>query len=327
MAVVVSAMPKWRFAASQVALPVDWDIRFINPAAGEDLIPACKDAHCLLVPASTPAINAHVLNNLAHLKLIQSVGAGFDRIDTQTAAALQIPVANVPGENAGTVAEFTIGLIIALQRQLLLADREVKAGRYLAIRQNLFTQGLGEIAGSRVGLIGLGAIGRQVAKILTALGAAVSYYSSRRQLPAAEAEWRVSYKPLAALLAESDIVSLHVPLNAATCGLIGRRELALMSPGSLLINTARGEIVDQAALAELLEAGHIAGAATDVFTPEPPLPDNPLLTLSPAARDRLLVTPHIAGVTAGAMRRLLLASLENTARVLNGQPPVNVVNL
>ncbi|WP_371375416.1 2-hydroxyacid dehydrogenase [Sporomusa aerivorans] len=327
MTVVISAMPRWRFAASQVAVPEDWDVRFINPSTDEELILACQEAEFLLVPASVPEINAHVLRNITHIKLIQSVGAGFDRIDTQAAAALHIPVANVPGTNAKAVAEFTIGLIIALKRRLLLADREVKAGRYQEIREVLFTRGLSEIEGSKAGVIGLGSIGRQVAKILTILGANVSYYSRRRQPPEIEAECQVSYKPLEALLAQSDVVSLHVPLNAATRGLIGQRELALMSSGSILINTARGEIVDQAALTQVLEAGRISGAAIDVFAPEPPAPVNPLLSLSPAAKDRLLVTPHIGGVTVEAMRKMLLASLDNIARAINGQPPVNIVNL
>lgn len=327
MAVVISAMPKWRFDASQVALPEDWDIRFINPSTDEELILACKDAEYLLVPASTPEINANVLRNSKHIKLIQSVGAGFDRIDTQTAAALKIPVANVPGRNAKSVAEFTIGLMIALQRQIVLADREIKAGRYGEIRKTLFKQGLSEIEGSKIGLIGLGSIGQQVAKILTILGASVSYYTGRQQLPEIEAQLQVSYKSLEALLAESDIVSLHVPLNHTTRGLIGQRELELMSPGSLLINTARGEIVDQAALAHMLETGRIGGAALDVFAPEPPGSENPLLNLSPAARERLVVTPHIAGVTVRSMRKMLQASLDNIARAISGQVPENIVNM
>lgn len=327
MAVVVSAMPKWRFDASKVELPKDWDIRFINPSTEEELIRDCEDADCLLVPASNPEINANILKKIAHVKLIQSIGAGFDRIDAQTAAALNIPVANVPGKNAKSVAEFTVGLMIALQRQIFLADREIKAGRHKEIRKALFKQGLGEIEGSKIGLIGLGSIGRQVARILHVLGASVSYYSGGIKMPDIEAELKLSNKPLEILLAENEIISLHVPLNDATRGLIGQRELELMPPGSFLINTARGEVVDQTALAKVLETGGIGGAAIDVFAPEPPEPDNPLLNLSTAARDRLLVTPHIAGVTVGAMRRMMQSSIENIARVINGQAPENVVNM
>lgn len=327
MAVIISAMPKWRFDASGFTAPTDLDIRFINPSTEEDLILACQDAEYLLVPASTPEVNDSVLRNITHIKLIQSVGAGFDRIDIKAAAALKIPVANVPGENAQTVAEFTVGLMIALQRQMPLADREIKAGRYQEIRKKLFTAGLGEIAGSNIGLIGVGAIGRHTARILNLLGASVSYYSKRQKSPEAEREFGACYKPLERLLKESDIVSLHVPLNPSTRGLLGRKELELMPSGSYLINTARGEIVDQKTLAFMLEAGSIGGAAIDVFSPEPPGEDNPLLNLSPSASARLLVTPHIGGVTASSMRKMLEASINNIMRAINGKQPVNIVNL
>jgi lactate dehydrogenase-like 2-hydroxyacid dehydrogenase len=326
MAIIVSVMPKWRFDTSSVELPQQWDFHFINPATAAELTDACRQADCLLVPASFPEINAPMLRQLSHIKLIQTVGAGYDLIDCKAAAELGIPVANVPGANANSVAEFTVGLVIALQRQLLTADRETKAGQYAAIRQSLLKTGLNEIAGSLVGLVGLGAIGRQVARILKFLGASVCYYSRSGRSVALETELGITYKPLQELLATSNIVSVHVPLTADTQGLIGRYELGLMSPGSLLVNTARGEVIDQQALAEMLETGHIGGAAVDVVSPEPPPQNHPLLTLSPEARDRLLLTPHIAGVTIGAFRDMLLGALANIGRVLAHQPPENVVN-
>ena len=325
MAVIVSAMPKWRFDTSSVELPPHWDFRFINPATDAELIDACRQADCLLVPASFPVINAAMLRELAHLKLIQTVGAGYDLIDSMAAAEAGIPVANVPGANAKAVAEFTVGLIIALQRQLCTADRETKAGHYADIRQTLLKTGLNEIAGSVVGLVGLGAIGRQVARILTFLGASVCYYSRSGSAAPAD-DLAITYQPLHELLAVSNIVSIHVPLTADTRGLLGPYELGLMPQGSLLINTARGEIIDQQALAAMLETGRLGGAAVDVVSPEPPPPEHPLLTLSPGARDRLLITPHIAGVTIGAFRDMLLGALANIGRVLAQEHPHNVVN-
>ncbi|QDR78968.1 2-hydroxyacid dehydrogenase [Sporomusa termitida] len=326
MAVIVSVMPKWRFDTSRVELPPHWDFQFINPATDAELINACRQADCLLVPASFPVINAAMLRQLSHLQLIQTVGAGYDLIDSMAAAELGIPVANVPGANAKSVAEFTVGLIIALQRQLCTADRETKAGHYAAIRQALLKTGLNEISGSVIGLVGLGAIGCQVARIMTFLGASVCYYSRSGSAAALVPELAITYKPLHELLAISNIVSVHVPLTADTRGLIGRYELGLMPAGSLLVNTARGEVIDQQALAAMLETGHLGGAAVDVVAPEPPPPDHPLLSLSPAARDRLLITPHIAGVTIGAFRDMLLGALENIGRVLAHTPPHNVVN-
>lgn len=179
---------------------------------------------------------------------------------------------------------------------------------------------------SKIGLIGLGAIGRHVAKLAGMLGASVSYYDVYRPSPEVEAELKTDYKALDDLLMTSEIISTHVPLSDQTRNLIGRRELALMPADSLLINTARGEIIDQAALAESLEQGHLAGAAIDTLSPEPPGPNHPLLNLSPAASKRLLVTPHIAGATVGANKKMISVGLENMLRVLRGEPILTTVN-
>jgi len=136
----------------------------------------------------------------------------------------------------------------------------------------------------------------------------------------------VDYKTLEELLATSDIISIHVPLTEQTLKIKGHREFGLMRPGALFINTARGEVVDQEALAAALECGQLGGAAIDCISPEPPPPGHPLLNLSPAARDRLLLTPHLAGVTLGAFRRMLLNALENMNRVAGGEAPRFVVN-
>jgi phosphoglycerate dehydrogenase-like enzyme len=326
MSIIASAMPKWRFDASNVELPLKWDFRFVTPSTDDELIACCQGADCLLVPASSPKISASILERISHIKLIQTVGAGFDLIDIQAAANFGIPVANVPGANANTVAEYAVGLIITLQRQILVADRETKAGRFIAIRQSLFAKGLNDIAGSEIGLVGLGAIGRRVAEILKLLGASVSYYDLCGKSTKFETELGIKYKPLKELLSDSHIVSLHVPLTDETSGLIGRNELLLMGPDSFLVNTARGKVVDQTALAEMLESGQLGGAAIDVLSPEPPQPDHPLLNLSPQACDRLLITPHIAGVTVGASRDMLNKALKNIERVLDNELPHNVVN-
>lgn len=323
---VVSILPRERFKGAGVELPAGWDFLFQTNLTEEAIIAACKGADFLLVPATYPPITARILENIPSICLIQSSGAGYDQIDVAAARRLGLPVANVPGKNAVTVAEFTIGLLIALQRCVLLSDRAIKAGNYRQIKEQLMVMGLPEVRDTRLGLVGLGAIGREVARIARILGARVSYYDVRRADSNLEEELQINYQPFEELLATSDAISLHVPLNEQTRGLIGRRELAIMRPGALLINTARGEIVDQLALAEALEKGHLGGAAIDTLAPEPPPPGHPLLNLSPAARDRLLLTPHIAGVTTGAFRRMLRAALENLARVAAGEAPNYVVN-
>ena len=258
--------------------------------------------------------------------MIQSAGTGYDKVDTAIAARYNIPVANSPGANITTVAEFTIAMMITLQRGMAIADREIKAGNYSPIREKLFTTGLKEISDLHLGMLGFGAIGRKVAKIAGLLGARVSYFDVFRPDHAIEEQLQVIYKDFEDLLRTSDAVSIHTQLTKQTYHLIGRRELRLMAPGSILINTARGEIVAPDALADVLEGEHLMGAAIDTLYPEPPPLDHPLLNLSKAARDRLLITPHIAGTTKSAFQRMLSQALENIAAVAAGHPPKHVVN-
>jgi phosphoglycerate dehydrogenase-like enzyme len=267
-----------------------------------------------------------VLDNIPSIRMIQSAGTGYDKVDTASAARYNIPVANSPGANITTVAEFTVAMMIALQRRMAIADREIKAGNYSPIREKLFTGGLKEISDLHLGLVGFGAIGRKVAQIVRLLGARVSYFDVIRPDRAVEDQLQVIYKDLDDLLRTSDAVSIHTPLTKQTYHLIGRKELRLMAPGSILINTARGEIVAPDALADALEGEDLAGAAIDTIYPEPPPPDHPLLNLSKAARDKLLITPHIAGTTKSAFQRMLSQAVANIAAVAAGHPPKYVVN-
>lgn len=311
---------------AKIDLPAGWKFDFIAGADEDEIIAACRGADFLLVPPAHHPITARVLENIPSVRLVQSTGVGFDKIDIAAAARLGIPVANSSGQNATAVAEFTIGLLIALQRRLVISDRETKGGNFELIRGNLLSEGLKEVRDTRLGLVGCGAIGREVARLAGMMGAQVSYFKRHRLPEEVEAELGISFQPFNELLATNEVVSIHVPLNEQTRGMIGRRELALLPPGALLINTARGEIVDQEALAEALESGHLGGAAIDTIYPEPPPRDHPLLKLSGEARDRLLLTPHLAGVTVGAFSRLLRAALANLKRVAGGEPPQNVVN-
>jgi phosphoglycerate dehydrogenase-like enzyme len=326
MPVVVMFLPAARVAATGVPLPPDWRIRHLETADESEIIADCRDADAILSVGAVAQITARIIDACEHLKFIQCLGAGFNQVDLPAAEARRIPVANSPGQNATTVAEFTIGCIIAVQRRLVESDAAIKAGRYTAFRSEVLDEGLREIAGSRLGLIGLGNIGRAVARIAGSLGASVCYHSPQRQPTIIEREFNATYLSLDRLLAECDIVSLHVPLDGTTRGMIGTRELASMKKGGILVNTSRGAVVDQHALAGALENGRPAGAAIDTFDPEPPGAGHPLLSLSPAASRRLLATPHIAGLTAPSFRRLFAASVANVERVLSGQPPENQVN-
>lgn len=326
MAIVVSLLSRDKFYSAQPVIPDGWDIIFLEGISDESIIEACRGADALFSAASAGAINSIILENIPSIKIIQTMGVGCDHVDIPAAIRLQIPVANVPGANATSVAEHAIGGLIALQRRFFESHAEIFAGNYLSCRNRVLREGLGEVRGSKIGLVGFGNIARHVAKIALALGASVSYFAVHRQPPAVESQFPVEYKTLEELLTTSDVVSLHIPLTDQTRCLIGARELALMSPGSILINTARGEIIDQAALAEVLEKGRILGAVLDTIAPEPPDHQHPLLTLTPEAAKRLLLTPHTAGVTIGAYKRMIEGAFRNMTRVVRGEQPENIVN-
>ena len=323
---VLSILPRERFENAEVSFPAALEFSFKHVTAENDIIEACRGIDFLFVPAAFPPITAAVLDSIPSIRMIQSAGTGYDKVDTASAARCNIPVANSPGANITTVAEFTVAMMITLQRRMAIADREIKAGNYSPIREKLFIGGLKEISDLHLGLVGFGAIGRKVAQVAGLLGARVSYFDVIRPDRAIEEQLQVIYKDFDDLLRTSDAVSIHTPLTKQTYHLIGRKELRLMAPGSILINTARGEVVAPDALADVLEDEHLMGAAIDTLYPEPPTSDHPLLNLSKAARDRLLITPHIAGTTKSAFQRMLSQAVSNIAAVADGHPPKHVVN-
>lgn len=326
MPTIVMFLSQARVTSAKITLPESWNVRLLESASDEKIIATCQDADCILSVGSTASINAHVLESCPNLKLIQCLGAGFNHVDLAAASRLKIPVANSPGQNATTVAEFTLGAVIALQRRIIESNAEITAGNYKLFRKNMLDKGLQEIGGSRIGLIGFGNIGRQFAKLAVMLGASVSYYTLHKKPTDIEIQFGVEYKPFSALLKSSDIISIHVPLNDNTRGLIGARELELMPSDSLLINTSRGGIIDQLALANALESGHLAGAAIDTLFPEPPQVDHPLLNLSQSARKKLFLTPHIAGITTTSNHKMLASAISNIERVLRNESPEHLVN-
>jgi len=258
-----------------------------------------------------------VLRAAKRVKLIQLVSVGFDKMDLPLCRALSIPVANNGGANAIDVAEHTIGLILGFYRRLVEMDANVRQKRWSAIDSGTTTY---TIRGKTVGIVGLGQIGQRVARLLRAFEATVIYADAYPPTPTIEQELGIRRVPLDELLQQADIVTVHVPLNAETKGLIGTRELARMKPTALLVNTCRGPVVDEAALTATLEARRILGAALDVLEKEPPDPNNPLLQL-----DNVLLTPHTAGVTYDTWPRRGEFIFANLQRVWEGQPPLATV--
>ena len=231
-------------------------------------------------------------------------------------------MANVPAANVREVAEYVLLAIGTLLRGLALADREIRAGRYGEARARLTPASVRSIHSRTVGVIGLGQIGLAVARLLRAAGAAVVYADPAPPDPLAAAELGLERLGLDDLLARCDVVTVHVPLLPATRGLLGEDRLRAMQRGALLINASRGGVVDEGALARALADGHLGGAAVDVYREEPPAADSPLFTLPPPAAERILFTPHIAGVAYEAARSLYTQAWANIHRVLvEGLPP------
>ncbi|MGI9163100.1 MAG: 2-hydroxyacid dehydrogenase [Mycobacterium sp.] len=247
------------------------------------------------------------------LRLVHKLGAGVNTIDVDAATESGIAVANMPGANAPSAAEGTVLLMLAAMRRLLESDSATRTGRGWPTDPTL-GETVRDIGECTVGLVGYGNIARRVERIVAAMGAEVLHTSTRDN---GTPGWR----PLAELLAASDIVSLHLPLTPASDKLINRSTLALMKPGALLVNTSRGGVVDEAALVEALRSGRLAAAGLDVFAVEPVPATNPLLALN-----NVVVTPHVVWYTQDTMRRYLDQAVDNCRRLRDGQDLINVVN-
>lgn len=252
----------------------------------EDIVTRSKDADVVIT--NKVPLRGDILEALPRLKLICIAATGMNHVDLEAAAGRGIAVKNAVGYSTHAVTETTIGAAIALRRQTVYYDRYVKTEYAGSPLQYHFGRTTHQLYGSAWGIVGLGNIGHNVARIAEALGCRVAYASVSGRVR----EEPYPALPLDELLAQSDVVSIHAPLTDRTRGLIGARELALMKPSAILINVARGGIVDEAALAAALDAGKLAGAALDVFAREPIEPGNPLLAIGDP--DKLLLSPHNA---------------------------------
>ena len=251
---------------------------------------------------------AKVMDAAPNLQLIQKIGVGVNTIDLEHAGLRGIRVCNMPGTNSRAVAEATLMLMLTTLRRTRSLDAAIRAGDGWRLDPALFDQ-LGEVGGRTVGLVGYGAVPTMLAPVLRALGAPVLYTATGPK-PDAVAEWR----ELPELLAESDVVSLHLPLTAETERLIDAAALARMKPGALLINTARGGLVDQSALIEALRDRRLLGAGLDVYDQEPVPADCPLL-----AMDNVVLQPHVAWLTPETLGRSLAVAMENCRRLRDGE--------
>jgi phosphoglycerate dehydrogenase-like enzyme len=250
-------------------------------------------------------VTAAVIDAARRLKLIQKIGIGVNTIDLDAARRRSIAVCNMPGTNTQAVAEMNLLLVLATLRGLAQLDA-------LTRTWNLdpeIPDDLGELSGRTVGLVGFGAVARRLVPMLQAIGAKVVYTSRR-----AMADAPIPFLPFPELLPVADVLSLHLPLTSETTGIMDAVAFAAMKRGSILINTARGPLVDEAALCSALTSGHLRGAGLDVFCREPVGADDPLLTLP-----NVIVTPHLAWLTTETLERSLTVIAENCRRLRQGE--------
>jgi glyoxylate reductase len=291
-------------------------------ADGERDIARALDGHAGLVCLLTDRIDAAVLAADPQLRVVANVAVGYDNIDIAAARKLGIVVTNTPGVLTHATADLAFALILGTARRLPEGDTYVRTGRWDGF--HLLPDMLGaDVHGATLGIFGMGRIGREVARRAAHGFDMRVLYHSRRRLPVEqETSLPAEYVDLDRLLAESDFLSIHAPLTPQTYHVIGAPELARMKPTAILINTSRGPLVDEAALADALAAGRIAGAGLDVFEAEPTVHSG-LLEL----RERVVLLPHVGSATATTRRMMATVALANAAAVLRGEPPPNPVPL
>jgi D-3-phosphoglycerate dehydrogenase / 2-oxoglutarate reductase len=276
-----------------------------------ELESALPDVHAVLL--RTASLDAEAIERARSLRVIARHGVGVDNVAVDVAARRGIPVLITPQANLRSVAEHVFALALAVSRNLILADHTVRDGRF-ASRDRLIGR---ELSGATLGVIGLGRIGGEVARMAAwGFGMRVLGYDpwlSPGRIRERDAE---PVETLPDLLRACDLVTVHVPLSGQTRGLLGRRELASMRPGSILIQTSRGGVVDEDALVDALRSGHLAGAGIDVYETEPPPQDHPFFSM-----EQVVLTPHTAALTEQAMRRMAVDAAQGILDVLGGADP------
>ena len=300
-------------------------IYFEQGYTAQEIEERAGDAEFAVIDAVLP-FTAEMIAAMPKLRMIHSEGVGYAAIDIEAAKARGIPVCNNQGVNAPQVAEHTVMLILTVLRRFAEGEAAVRAGRQMEMKLRVMADGMDDLIGKRVGLIGFGAIGKELAKRLLPFGCKLFYTDPFRAAPEVEAQYEITYLSQEELLRTSDIVTLHVPVTPSTTNLINRDTLALMKPGAVIVNCARGAVVNTADLAEAIKNGTIYGCALDVMEPEPFQADDPILTLPEPWRWRVAVSPHIAGNTINTFYASYDGVWGDIQRVLRGEKPRNVVN-
>jgi D-3-phosphoglycerate dehydrogenase len=287
-----------------------WDDRPLDP---DTLVQRIGDADVVVNIRATSRFTSGVLERCPRLKVVSIYGVGVDNADLEAASRLGIAVCNTPGYSAVAVAEMSLALALAVARRIVTNDRSIRGGGW--------ARGYGaQLCGKTLGVIGTGNIGQQMVRVGKGMGMNVIAWTFNASSQRAK-EYGIEFVPLDDLLRRSDVVSLHLTMTPQSNGLIGARELALMKPTAILVNTARGPMVDEAALVRALQEHRIAGAGIDVFDHEPLPKDHPLATL-----DNVVLSPHVAAMTPETTLGGLDMAVDNIEEFLAGRP-AHVVNL
>ena len=291
------------------ALPPGFSIQFAESGDRREHLAMIADADFILTAV---AVDAEMFRAAPKLKLLHKWGIGVDKFDLDAARATRVPVAITGGANAGAVSEHTVMLMLATYRRLAFSDRKLRDGVWVRPQIRALAY---QLSGKTVGLLGFGNVGRMVAHRLAGFDVNIIYHDIRRADTATQRSLHATPVTFDELLDRSDVLSLHVPLTKVTRGIIGAEVIARMKTGAILINAARGEVVDEAALYDALVSDKLHGAGLDVFNKEPADPNNPLFKL-----DQVVVTPHTAGSAIDLVADIARHAFTNMQSVLNGEP-------
>ncbi|MCL1846655.1 MAG: NAD(P)-binding domain-containing protein [Coriobacteriia bacterium] len=292
--------------------------------ANEKIAAALPDAEFLLVDPICP-VSRELVEVLPRLRVIHSEGVAYNLIDLAAARSKGIVVCNCKGVNAGAVAEHAVLLMLSCLRDVVNGDQAVREGRQIQTKEHYMLKGFKELGDCKIGFIGAGDSGQATMTRLKSWNSEMAYFKRTPLSAEQESQLGARFEPLDSLLATSDIISLHVPVTGETANMVDAVFLGKMKQGSILINTARGEIVDSQALGDALVCGHLAAAGLDTLYPEPVTLDNILLNLPEEAARRIVFSPHMGGITEGTFGRVNQTVWENIARFLAGEPLMNRV--
>ena len=317
-------MPQWTVVITEpineagVKLLKDRGVKVLSLPSGADeeaLLRVAPQADAFITRGGVK-VTREIMEASPRLRAVGVHGIGCDHVDLAAAKALGKVVLNTPDALTVTVAEMAVALMLSMTRRIASADKAVRAGGWARKYGDLIGT---ELMGKTVGLVGMGRIGAATARRLRAFDVKLLYWSRTRHV-SIEKENGIEWAELSSLLARSDIISIHLPGSAETHHIIGANELAAMKRGAMIVNTARGRVIDESALIEALKSGHISAAALDVFEQEPIKPDNPLLSM-----DNVVLAPHLGASSHEAMQRMATQAAQDVLTVLEGGEPSNRV--